>query len=106
MPQTKGHSGRKTTYRFDNSQIEVLPYYLYVVDVYKIWKNGCCLLSSRSFKSDKYLTVTNTEKWKKYDGYEIRRGIYLEGAPIDFIRAHKLPIYQLNKPKKRNEAKR
>lgn len=101
MIRKKGLSGSKSTYRYDNYQIEVLPYYLYVIDVYKLWKNGACLLSSRRFKSDRFLKVTNTEKWKKFDGYEIRRGIYLEGAPIDFIKENKLPLYHLNSKSKK-----
>lgn len=95
MARTKDRSGSKPTYRFENGQIEVLPYFLYEVSVDKLWKNGFCCLKSRFFKSDKFLKIKNTEEIKYFDGYSIVRSITLLGAPYSFIKEHNLPIYKL-----------
>lgn len=96
MGRTKDRSGRKqVTYRFEGSQIEVLPYFLYEVSVDKLWKNGFCCLKNRFFKSSKFLKMKNTEECKQYDGYSIVRSITLLGAPYSFIKEHNLPIYKL-----------
>lgn len=97
MLQTKDRSGNKPkTYRFDGSQIEVLPYFLYEVCAYKLWKNGACMLKSRFFKSKTFLHIKNTEEFKTRDGYTIVRSIELLGAPYSFIKERKLPVYKLN----------
>lgn len=95
MRRTKDRSGAKpVTYRFEGSQIEVLPYFLYEVSIDKLWKNGFCNLKSRYFKSDKFLKVRLTEE-KHYDGYSIVRSVTLLGAPYSFIKERNLPIYKL-----------
>lgn len=100
MSRTKDRSGRKpATSRFENSQIEVLPYFLYEVSVDKLWKNGFCCLKSRFFKSDKFLKVKEVEV-KYFDGYSIVRSITLMGAPYNFIKERNLPIYKLKDNKK------
>ena len=48
--QVKFHSG-------DN--LEVLPYFLYEVDIYRISFNRINLLSSRYYISDKFLEIKN-----------------------------------------------
>ena len=96
----KDRSGHKpVTYRFENSQIEVLPYFLYEVSVDKLWKNGFCCLKSRYFKSNKFLKVKG-EEIKYFDGYSIVRSIILLGTPYSFIKEHNLPIYKLKDKKK------
>lgn len=103
MGRTKDRSGHKpVTYRFENSQIEVLPYYLYEVSVDKLWKNGFCCLKSRFFKSNKFLNIKDTEV-KYYDGYSIVRSITLMGAPYSFIKERNLPIYKLYSKDNKNE---
>ena len=96
MSRTKDRSGSKpVTYRFEGSQIEVLPYFLYEVSVDKLWKNGFCNLRTRFFKADKFLKVCLMEETKRFDGYSIVRSITLLGAPYSFIKERNLPIYKL-----------
>lgn len=96
MGRMKDHSGIKpATYRFEGSQIEVLPYFLYEVSIDKRWKNGFCNLKSRYFKADKFLKVCLTEEVKYYDEYSIVRSVTLLGAPYSFIKERNLPIYKL-----------
>ena len=96
MSRTKDRSGSKpVTYRFEGSQIEVLPYFLYEVNVDKLWRNGFCNLKSRYFKSDRFLKIVKTEETKQFDGYKIVRSVILLGAPYSFIKERNLPIYKL-----------
>lgn len=94
--QTKDHFGRNPiTYRFENNQISVLPYFLYEVSADKLWKNGFCNLKSRYFKSNKFLKVKHTVETKRFDGYKVVRSITLLGAPYNFIKENNLPVYKL-----------
>lgn len=103
MGQMKDRSGRKQpTYRFENNQIEILPYFLYEVSLDKLWEGGSCCLKSRLFKSSKFLKVKDTEV-KHYNGYNIVRSITLMGAPYGFIKEHNLPIYKLHSKNHKNE---
>lgn len=103
MDQKKDRSGHKpVTYRFENNQIEVLPYFLYEVSADKFWENGFCTIKSRYFKSDKFLRIRSTEV-QHYSGYKVIRSITLIGAPYNFIKEHNLPIYKLYSKNTKNE---
>lgn len=92
--QTKGRSGdNPVTYLYEGYQLMVLPYFLYEVDVYRTWKDGFALVKSRLFKSNKFLSIKNYVDIKHYDGYNLERSINLIGAPINFIKEKKLPLY-------------
>lgn len=99
----KDRSGNKiVTYLYEGSQLMVLPYFLYEVDVYRTWNNGFALVRSRQFKSNKFLKIKNSVEIKHYDGHNLERSINLIGAPITFIKERKLPLYG-QKTKKTNE---
>lgn len=105
MLRTKGRSGDKPkTYLYEGCQLMVLPYFLYEVEVYRIWHNGFALVRSRRFKSNKFLRIKNYVEIKRYDGYNLERSIDLIGAPINFIKEKKLPVYG-QKTKKTNAGK-
>lgn len=94
MPRTKDRSGNKLkTYLYEGYQLMVLPYFLYEVDVYRIWHNGFALERSRQFKSNKFLRIKNYVVIKHYDGHNLERSINLIGAPMSFIKEKKLPLY-------------
>ena len=94
MRQTKDLSGPKLeAYRFENSKIFVLPYFLYEVSADKLWKNGFCNLKARYFKSNKFLKIKHKVEIKHYEGYIIIKSITLIGAPYNFIHDHNLPVY-------------
>lgn len=107
MPRTKSHSGNnKPTYRYEDSQIEVLPYFLYEVSVYEIRKNRFNILGSKMYTSNKFLRIRNDVKTlKKTREYEVIQFVDLLGAPQSFIEENNLPIYELQKRKKNEKRK-
>ena len=88
------------SYRYNDLNIEVLPYFLYEVSFYKISENMANMLEKRYYKSDKLLNVKETTI-KKYKHYTLIRYINLLGAPIEFIEDNYLPEYELIKKKKK-----
>lgn len=93
----KNHSGQESkTYICNGSRIEVLPYFLYELNIYKYWENGVCVLESRFFKLDKPLDIKHYSKFKKGDDCLIEKEITLLGAPLQFIRENKLSEYKPN----------
>ena len=102
MSRKKDRIGQQPpTYLYCDSRIEVLPYFLYEVCIYKYWGWGSCLLGSKFFRTSKPLNIDHFNKSKKYDGYSIDKEISLVGAPYEFIEENKLPMYKPNiKPKK------
>lgn len=90
----------QTSYLFENSRIEPMSYFLYEVSIYKITKDMACMLDSRFFKSNKFLKINNEVILKKINDYYIIQYIDFLGAPIEFIRNNKLPIYTSKKKKK------
>lgn len=94
IPQMRDRSGNKPlTYLYEGYQLEVLPYFLYEVEVYRTWTNGFALVKSRLFKSNKFLRIKSYIDIKHYDGYNLERSINLIGAPISFIKDKKLPLF-------------
>lgn len=91
------------SYQFGESRIEPMPYFLYEVSIYKVTRNMSCILASKYFKSDKLLKIKNRVECKKFVGYQIIRYIDLLGAPMEFIKENKLPIYELRKPSKKKK---
>ena len=88
------HSG---TYRYENTQIEVFPFFLYEVSLWVRWKNGCAILGSKFIKSNKL--ISKVVKSKKMKSYTIEKDITLIGAPLEFIQSENLPPYELIKRK-------
>lgn len=91
----KDHSGQEhKTYLYEGTRIEVLPYFLYEVSIYKYWNSGACMLGSKFFKSDKLLNLKYYRKVENHDGFSIEKEVTLMGAPSQFIREKKLPEYK------------
>lgn len=107
MHQTKDHSwDNQTTYLYEGGQLMVLPYFLYEVEVYRTWHNGFALVRSRRFKSNKFLRIKNYVEVKHYDGHNLERSIDLIGAPINFIKEKKLPVYRQKTKKVNGKSKK
>lgn len=105
MPRTKSPTADKPiTYRYQDCQIEVLPTFLYEVDLYFISPRKANLLSCRYYTSDKLLNVKEVEVVKRFKNFNIERFITLLGAPISFIEESNLPIYELKKPIKKKKS--
>lgn len=85
------------TYRYQDEQIEVLPYFLYEVSLYRIAPMRANILSTRYYTSDKLLNVKEVEVVKRFKNFNIERFITLLGAPQSFIEENNLPIYELKR---------
>lgn len=98
----KNRSGQEPKiYIYEGIKIEVLPYFLYEVCIYKHWDTGSCMLGSRFFKSDKLLNIKCSNKFKRFSGYTIEKELTLMGAPYQFIRERNLSEYKpISKTKK------
>lgn len=107
MSQTNSHSGDKPiTYRYEDYQIEVLPYFLYEVSIYRIAPMRANMLSTRYYTSDKLLEVKEVEVIKRFKDFNIERFITLLGAPKSFIEENNLPMYELKTNRKKPTKKK
>lgn len=92
------------TYRYQDYQIEVLPCFLYGVDLYFVSPRRANLLSCRYYTSDRLLNVKEVEVVKRFKNFNVERFITLLGAPISFIEENNLPIYELKKSSKKKKS--
>ena len=90
------------SYKYQNSQLEIYPKFLYEVTLYKISLQSASILSCRYYTSDKFLKIKGSEMIKRCKDFYITRFITLLGAPESFIEKNNLSIYQLKR--KNNEA--
>lgn len=93
-----------TTYLFHGDRVEIMPYFLYEVSVYKITKNMAALMGSQFYKSDKPLTIKKDSTIKKYKDYSVIRYVDILGVTKEFVEENNLPIYEIKK--KRNKKKK
>lgn len=93
-----------TTYLFHGDRVEIMPYFLYEVSVYKITKNMAALMGSQFYKSDKPLTIKKDSTIKKYKDYSVVRYVDILGVTKEFVEENNLPIYEIKK--KRNKKKK
>lgn len=61
--------------------VEKLPYYLYIVELYRISKNRANVISTRYYISNKELEVSEVKVLKKFRNFSIERFITLLGSP-------------------------
>lgn len=94
-----------TTYLLHGNRVEIMPYFLYEVSVYKIAKNMAALMGSRFYKSDKLLKIKNDVTVKKFKDYDVVRYVDILGVPQEFVEENNLPIYEA-KPKKKPKKKK
>lgn len=99
MTQKKGQVG----FRYKDFQVEITPYFLYEVNLYRIFKNRSELLSTRYYKSDLFLKIDEYKVVKQLPNFKIIRFISLLGVPESFIKENHLKQYTLyEKRKNRN----
>lgn len=104
MARKSSQSANKPiTYRYQDGQIEALPYFLYEVCLYRTSPDRVSMLSNRYYTSDRILNVKEVEVVKRFKNFSIERFITLLGAPISFIEENNLPIYELRKPIKKKK---
>lgn len=88
------------TYLLEDNRVEILPYFLYEVSVYKITKNMAALMASQFYKSDEALTIKKDVTIKKYKDYSIVRYVDVLGVTKEFVEENNLPIYESKVKKK------
>ena len=90
-------------YLIGDNKVEIMPYFLYEVSIYKITKNMASLIDSQLYKSDKVLKVRNDVTVKKYRAYSIVRYVTILGVTKEFVEENDLQIYKkkLTKRKKK-----
>lgn len=90
-------------YLIGDNKVEIMPYFLYEVSIYKITKNMASLLDSQLYKSNKVLKVRNDVTVEKYRDYSIVRYVTILGVTKEFVEENDLPIYKkkLTKRKKK-----
>ena len=81
-------------YLIGDNKVEIMPYFLYEVSIYKITKNMASLMDSQLYKSDKVLKVRNDITVKKYRDYSIVRYVTILGVTKEFVEENDLPIYK------------
>lgn len=95
-----------TTYLLHGNRVEIMPYFLYEVSVYKITKNMAALIGSQFYKSDKPLTIKKDVTVKKCKDYSIVRYVDILGVTKEFVEENNLPTYEAQIKKKRNKKKK
>lgn len=81
-------------YLIGDNKVEIMPYFLYEVSIYKITKNMASLMDSQLYKSDKVLKVRNDITVKKYRDHSIVRYVTILGVTKEFVEENDLPIYK------------
>ena len=77
-------SSRKI-YEKDNQEVNVYRKFIYCSSVYKLWKQGACILDEKHYVCSKPLNLKKIPKIIKKKGYTIQRYIQLESAPEDYL---------------------
>lgn len=94
------------TYLLQGNRVEIMPYFLYEVSVYKVTKNMVALMGSQFYKSDRLLTIKKDVTVKKCKDHSIVRYVDILGVTKEFVEENNLPIYEAQIKKKRNKKKK
>lgn len=66
-------------------EIVVCDKFLYRVSIYKLWKQGFCIISEKYYQCDKPLNLKKIINCIKHKTHSIQRSITLEGAPENHL---------------------
>lgn len=88
------------TYLLEDNRVEILPYFLYEVSIYKITKDTAALMASQFYKSEKALTLKKDVTIKRYKDYSIVRYVDVLGVTQEFVEENNLPTYESKVKKK------
>lgn len=87
------------SYQYGEHRIIPMPYFLYEITIYRISNNIAAIINSKFFKSKKLLKFKKEIERIQHKNYYTIKSIDMLGAPIDFIKENKLPLYTLKKKK-------
>jgi hypothetical protein len=76
------------TYIKNKQEVGVSPKFVYYSSVYKIWKNGACLLNDKWYASENPINLKAVKGKIKKKDYSIQRFIELKSAPEDYLISH------------------
>lgn len=88
-------------YCYSDLLIEVLPYFLYEVTIYRADSKRSNMLSCKYYISNKLLKVNEIKVLKRFKSFNIIKFITLLGAPKSFIEDNNLQVYNPIKKKKK-----
>lgn len=89
------------TYLLQGNRVEIMPYFLYEVSVYKSIKGMAFLIGSQYYKSNRLLNIKKETTVKKCSGYSVVRYISVLGVTKEFVDENRLQLYQPIKKKKK-----
>ena len=72
-------------YTKENQEVFVSDNFIYRSSVYRIWKQGVCLIDDRYYTSKTPLNVNKVPTILKKKEYNVHRFIELEGAPEEYL---------------------
>lgn len=69
----------------DNQEVRVSTKFVYCSSVYRLWKQGACLIDEVYYASNQPLDLKKIPLKLKRRNYTIQRYIQLEGAPENYL---------------------
>ena len=87
------HTEAPKIYRFGHNSVEILPYFLYEVTVYKITKNTVAIVNSQYYKSSKLLNIKKDTLIVRRNGYIIVTYLNVLGVTQEFLENNNLQLY-------------
>jgi hypothetical protein len=76
------------TYIKNNHEVSVSSKFVYCISIYKLWKQGACLMDEKYYASQNPLDLKKIQTTLKRKNYTIQRYIELECAPEDYLISH------------------
>ena len=87
------HTEAPKIYRFGHNLVEILPYFLYEVTVYKITKNTVAIVNSQYYKSSKLLNIKKDTLIVRRNGHIIVTYLNVLGVTQEFLENNNLQLY-------------
>ena len=87
------HTEAPKIYRFGHHLVEILPYFLYEVTVYKITKNTVAIVNSQYYKSSRLLNIKKDTLIVRRNGYIIVTYLNILGVTQEFLENNNLQLY-------------
>ena len=87
------HTEAPKIYHFGHNLVEILPYFLYEVTVYKITKNTVAIVNSQYYKSSRLLNIKKDTLIVRRNGYIIVTYLNVLGVTQEFLENNNLQLY-------------
>ena len=77
--------GETKIYTKQNQEVYTAPKFIYISNVYKLWKGGACMIKEEYYTSTNPINFTQVPCIIKRGEFIIQRCIELEGAPEKYL---------------------